>query len=148
MNYIKKITFVALAFAGISSVSAQHQNIINFSQLPTNAQNFIKTHFSEGNISLAWEETAYLSQKEYSVKLNDGTEIEFLANGDWEEVKTINGQVPLKIVPNTISSYIGKNFQNVSIKEIKRKRRGYEIELSNGLDLDFDKNGKFLRVDD
>lgn len=148
MNYIKKIAFVALAFVGINSVSAQNQNIINFSQLPANAQNFIKTHFSEGNISVAWEETAYLSKKEYSVKLNDGTEIEFLSNGDWEEVKTINGHVPSKIVPNAISAYVGKNFQNVSIKEIKRKRKGYAVELSNGLDLDFDKNGKFLRIDD
>jgi len=34
------------------------------------------------------------------------------------------------------------------IKEIKKKRTGYEVELSNGLDLEFNSKGKFLRMDD
>lgn len=148
MNYIKKIAFVALAFAGISSVSAQNQRFVSLSQLPTKAQNFIKTHFPAANITMALEETPYLSQKEYNVKLNDGTEIEFLENGEWEEVKAKGGKVPSQIIPVDIAQYIKNNFLGIDIQEIKKRKRGYEIELSNGLDLDFDKNGKFLRVDD
>ena len=37
---------------------------------------------------------------------------------------------------------------NVLIKEIQKERRKYEVSLSNGLDLDFNLNGKFLKIDD
>jgi hypothetical protein len=56
--------------------------------------------------------------------------------------------VPAKIVPAKISKYVHKNYPNVLIKEIQKERRKYEVSLSNGLDLDFNLNGKFLKIDD
>ena len=38
--------------------------------------------------------------------------------------------------------------QTTIIKEIQKERRKYEVSLSNGLDLDFNLNGKFLKIDD
>ena len=63
-------------------------------------------------------------------------------------VKARNGAVPTKIVPAKISKYVHKNYPNVLIKEIQKERRKYEVSLSNGLDLDFNLNGKFLKIDD
>ena len=47
-----------------------------------------------------------------------------------------------------IAQYLQKRYNNMPIKEIKKKRTGYEVELSNGLDLEFNSKGKFLRIDD
>ena len=40
------------------------------------------------------------------------------------------------------------NFPTVLIVKIERGRKGYSIEMNNGLDADFDTAGMFLRLDD
>lgn len=134
-------------FFALNVVSAQDKSI-RFEQLPTKAQTFVRTHFSEANVVSILEDTEYLVKKEYSVVLNDGSEIEFYSDGDWKEVKTRTGAIPSKIIPSAILQYVTKNFPNTFIKEIKKSRKGYEVEISNGLDLEFNKSGKFLRIDD
>ena len=147
MNKLKNFgTFIVMLFA-FNLVSAQQDTFIDFSQLPANAQTFIKTHFDVSKVASVWEDNEYLKRKEYSVRLNDGSEIEFYANGDWEEVKSING-VPAKIIPSTILQYVNKQFPKAFIKGIKKRRNGYEVEISNGLDLEFNKKGRFIRIDD
>jgi hypothetical protein len=32
--------------------------------------------------------------------------------------------------------------------KIKKSSRKYEVEISNGLDLEFNKKGEFIRIDD
>ncbi|CEN50951.1 conserved hypothetical protein [Capnocytophaga canimorsus] len=56
--------------------------------------------------------------------------------------------MPTEIIPQSISQYVQKNFPNVFVKEIKKRRSGYDVEISNGLDLEFNKQGKFIRIDD
>lgn len=141
-------SMVALvAIFGVQLVNAQN-NVITFEALPAKAQSFVKEHFSVQEVSGVYEDIEHLKQKEYSVYFNDGTEIEFFADGDWEEVKSRVGEVPSKIVPKEITQYVRKQYPNTQIRDIKKKRIGYEIELSNGLDLEFNKKGQFLRIDD
>lgn len=145
-NFTKLVTAIAIIFA-VNGASAQDK-VITFEQLPTKAQTFVKTHFSAQEIAGVYEDTDFVVRKEYSVYMNDGSEIEFYGDGDWEEVKVRVGQVPSQIIPATISQYIQKQYPNTGVKEIKKKKFGYEVELLNGFDLEFNKNGKFLRIDD
>ncbi|MDO4782398.1 MAG: PepSY-like domain-containing protein [Capnocytophaga felis] len=148
MRTFKKIGTLLVALFSVTFASAQNDKLISFNQLPAKAQSFIKEHFSEGNIASVWVDADYLLKKEYTVIFNDGSEVEFYSNGDWEEVKSRTGEIPAKIIPAGIARYVQKNFPNTFVKEIKKRRHGYEIELSNGLDLDFNRAGKFLRIDD
>ena len=68
--------------------------------------------------------------------------------GDWEEVKTRTQAVPAKLIPNGIAQYVKKTYPQSEIYKIQKKRYGYEVELANGLDLEFNANGQFLRIDD
>jgi len=43
---------------------------------------------------------------------------------------------------------VRKSFPNTAIKKIEKKRFGYDVELINGLDLEFDSKGNFKRIDD
>ncbi|WP_369695841.1 PepSY-like domain-containing protein [uncultured Duncaniella sp.] len=47
-----------------------------------------------------------------------------------------------------IATYVKQNHKGSRIIGIEKKRNGYEIELSNDLDLEFDKQGNFIRFDD
>ena len=56
--------------------------------------------------------------------------------------------VPANLVPANIATYVKSNFPGATIVKIDKERYGYDIELSNDLELKFNKNGKMLRVDD
>ena len=148
MNTLKKLSTVAFALFAFVVANAQEDGLIPVQSLPASAQTFINQNFSANNIVSVWQDNEKGRVEDYTVLFADGTEVEFRANGDWKEVKARNGAVPAKIVPAKISKYVHKNYPNILIKEIQKERRKYEVSLSNGLDLDFNLNGKFLKIDD
>lgn len=120
---------------------------IPFAQLPKVAQQFVKANFTS-EVSYVTVDNDLIG-KSYEVVLVDGTRIEFDGKGNWKDVDAEPGIVPKKIVPNAISNYVAKNFPGTSIKQIEKRRRGgYQVELSNGLELKFDSSLKFVRMDD
>lgn len=56
--------------------------------------------------------------------------------------------VPAKLIPANIANYVNKNFKGATIVKIDKEHYGYEVELSNGLDLKFNCNGSFMMIDD
>lgn len=147
MNTFRKIvTVVTVLFA--VNLAAANDVPIKFSELPQKAQTFVKTHFSESDIASVWKDTEMLLVEDYTVVFNNGTEIEFYPSGEWKEVKSRGTEIPAKIIPSGIAQYVSQNYNGQTIKEVKKKRYGYEVELSGGTDLEFSQNGKFLRIDD
>ncbi|GJH41762.1 hypothetical protein RCZ04_23120 [Capnocytophaga sp. HP1101] len=145
----KLLSFIAtflLTVVAVQSVSAK-DTPITFAQLPAKAQTFVKQHFKVEDIASVWKDDD-IHDKDYKVHFNDGTEIEFYANGDWEEVKSRTQAIPAKIIPNGIAYYVSKTYPQTNIYKIQKKRYGYEVELTNGLDLEFNAKGQFLRIDD
>ena len=71
--------------------------------------------------------------------------VDFNSKGQWTEVDCDGSEVPDAIVPVQIMTYVKGTYPNSRIKEIEKDRRGYEIKLSNNLELSFDK--KFNLVD-
>lgn len=145
-KFVKSILIMAVAMV---TMSAQAQEkVITVDQLPQAAQQFVKKHYDLMSVSHVIMEDELFSSKEYKVALADGTELEFDNKGQWTEVDPENKTVPVAIIPGNIRSYINKSFPNNDVKQISRSSRKYELELTSGLDLEFDRNGKFLRVDD
>ena len=121
---------------------------ITFDKLPAKAQNFVKTHFPKEEVASVWKDTEMLRVEDYTVALSNGTEVEFLPNGEWKEIKSRGSEIPASIIPSGIRDYVKKNYASSTIKDIKKKRYGYEVELTGDIDLEFNSKGKFLRVDD
>lgn len=145
---MKKILFLfGLFCASILGIGCEsHDKNITFSELPQQAQNFINSHFAERQISFVIKEDG-----EYEVRFNDGTKVDFSRKGEWETVDCNHLQVPQSVVallPQRIPSYIESNFAEAFITKIERERKSYNVELNNGLELEFNSNGDFLRIDD
>jgi putative periplasmic protein len=121
---------------------------IKFSELPQKAQTYVRTHFSESDVASVWKDTEMLLVEDYTVVLSNGLEIDFYPNGDWKEVKSRGTEIPSKIIPSGIFQYVSQNYNGQRIKELKKKRYGYKVELSGDIDLEFSQNEKFLRIDD
>ena len=115
-------------------------------QLPANAQEFIANQFPNSSISNVKVDKDDAKSK-YEVKLADGIEIDFNKKGDWTEIDCKNLIVPASLVPAAVAQYVQQQYADASIVKIERDRRGYEVKLSTGLELKFDSNGKFIKID-
>ena len=84
----------------------------------------------------------------YDVKLADGIELEFNSKGEWLEIDCKNKSVPSTFIPQAISKYMKANYNGHKTVKIERNRKGYELTLENGLEVDFDQFGGFLKLSD
>ncbi len=116
---------------------------IKKNELPQNAQNFLNQHFESTEISFILQD-----YDSYEVKFTNGWEIEFDKQGNWTEVDCQTVAIPDAIIPTNILNYVKQNFAQNYIVKISKERNRYDVELNNDLELEFDKNGNFIRIDD
>jgi hypothetical protein len=120
---------------------------IEFNELPSTAQNFIKKHFALEQPSFVLLDQGLVSN-EYEAVFNSGLKLEFAGNGDWTEIKCHEGEVPAVLIPKKIADYVARRYPTAVIKQLKRERYEWEVKLSGGLELTFDKNFKLVDIDD
>lgn len=137
-------TFLINAFA-LHAEDAHR--IITFEELPIKAQEFVTTYFSSQTIRFVRIEIE-VTKTDYTVRFENGMEIEFNSNGDWEEVESHSECLPSGFLNEMILNFLNKNHPNFCLNEIARDRHKIEVELANGLEIVFNKNGEFLRYDD
>lgn len=145
---MKKLLFAIVAMLGFA-VCAQAKDTYahDASVLPKAAQTVIADNF-KAKVSVVKIDKDFGRIREYEVTLTDGTEISFDRNGNWDNVEVNNAKsVPSAFVPKAISDYVGKNQKGTRIVGIDKERNGYDIELSNGVEMKFDKAGNFKRYD-
>lgn len=146
MKAMKFGVLIAAVFA-LQSVYAGTDRPIEVKELPAKAQAFIQTHFPDEQVSLAKRERD-LFETRYEVLLVNSVKLEFLGNGEWEEVDCRYQAVPDAIVPPQILNSVRERYPDVKITEINRDRRDYELKLANGLELVYDLQYRLVDIDD
>ena len=136
-----------VAMLAVVPMMADNDKIITREELPEQAQMFLTKHFENADVLYAKAERDMGVVTSYDVVLDGNVKVEFNRSGEWTSVDCEHGQVPDSVLPQGVLDYVTKKFAKAYVVEIERDRMGYEVKLSNDLDLDFDKNGKFLRVD-
>jgi uncharacterized protein YuzE len=121
--------------------------IIPVELLPAPAKTFVKKYFPQATIEYATKDTEFMGTT-YEVRLSDGTEVDFDKKGNWDNVDCKTKAVPASLVPAAIAQYVKAHYPNTVIVKIDKERGGYEIELSNDLDLKFNSKGKLIGIDD
>lgn len=118
------------------------------SVLPAAAKSTLANNFKAGVSVVKIEKTLGMI-KEYEVVLQDGTEISFDKDGNWENVETNkNKKVPSAFIPKGVQNFVSKTHPGTHVVGIDKERNGYDVELSNGIDIKFDKQGNFKKYDD
>lgn len=142
-----RMNFVVLLLALLAvALYANAQTELKTSQLPKGAHDFVKKYFSENAIVYA-ERDRDIFDKEYEVKLSDGTEIEFDYNGKWKKIEAKRNTVPVALLPAPIAAHILRQHATQNIVQAEKKSWGYEVELRNGAELEFNRKGQYLRTD-
>lgn len=140
------VLFVALV-AMHGAALASDDKPITVAELPSAAQQFIKTYFAADQVSMATVDPEWIN-KTYDVYFASGSKVEFDKAGQWKEVKCPASQVPAKIVPAAIQKLVHAQHAGAKIIKIDRDTYDYEVELSNGTELKFNKQGALIGYDD
>ena len=146
---MKRILSLTLALIALVSLGlyAANDRVIQSKQLPKAAQLFLAKHFAGRAVSFAKEDRDF-SGTTYDVLLAGGTEIEFTSTGEWKEVDGKHTALPLSFIPAPIVKTVRAQHAGDAIVQIERKRRGYKVELSSGLELQFDAHFQLVGYDD
>lgn len=146
MKILSKFALALMMLIGVQA--AAQETVIDQSQLPANAKNFVTKYFRMPLFLQAVKDKGMV-KTEYEVRLSDGSKLEFDGDGNWKEVESKTKSLSeMSFILQSIRDYAAKNFPTYQIRKIEKGSRKYEVKLTNGLELEFDLSGKFLRIDD
>ncbi|MDE7347426.1 MAG: PepSY-like domain-containing protein [Muribaculaceae bacterium] len=144
---MKNLLVILTVIIGAFSASARNNYSHNQEDLPIAAQTILKNNFKAG-VSHIKIEKDFGKIKEYDVILTDGTEVTFDSHGNWKDIEVRqNASVPATLVPKAIADYVNQNQKNAKITGIEKNRSGYEVELSNGVEMKFNSESRFIKYD-
>ena len=146
---MKKSVFflAALVCMMMQTVSTfAYDRLIPEEQLPAEAKAFIQKTFPGQTISYAIAD--FDGRKTYEVCLSNGIEVEFDKCGTWDKVNCNYSAVPAHLIPAAIANYVKAQYANANVVKIDKDRYGYEVELSNAVELKFDRHGQLMKIDD
>ena len=141
------VTLCLLLFGALIGLqSCDDEKNIAFDKLPQTARQFIGIYFPDQTVNRTRQEkdNGIVS---YEVRLTDGTEIDFLGNGEWKEIDCTPRALPAGLVPSGIARLIEKRFPERKVVKIERDRRDWEVELDDGTDLKFDLQFNLIDID-
>ena len=137
MKKMKYYSLIVWLLALVMMVSCEDVSV------PVQATAFIDQYFPESSVVLVEIENDE-GTREYSVWLNDGTKIEFDVQGNWKRVGRKKTGVPSILIPDTIMQYVKTHYPNNVVTKFSRKEYGYKLELSDDMDLRFNKQFQFI----
>ena len=142
------VNTLVMVIAVLTMTACNDEKTIQQDELPAAATTFIATYFSDATITHAQKENDGLLGREFTVYLNDATEIEFDRDGDWVSVDGAeDASIPTGFILVPIVTYVSTTYSDATISSIVKERNGFDVDLTNGLDLEFDPDGNFARVD-
>lgn len=148
MKKFLRILMIAICCMGSCNMvmNADNDKPISVNALPAKAQALLTKHFSYQKVVLATIESDIIG-KNYDVVLKNGTKLEFDKKGNLTEIDCKQGTVPALFIPQAIKNYLKANYAGQSVKKIEMNKNEYEVELTNGLDLTFNKHFQLIDID-
>ena len=148
MKRILRILMIAICYMVSCNMVANAGNNkpISVNALPAKVQTLLSQHFNGQKVILATIESSVVSRS-YDVVLQNGTKMEFDKKGNLKEIDCKQGIVPALLIPQAIKNYVKDNYAGKSVKKIEINKNEYEVELTNGLDLTFNKHFQLIDID-
>jgi len=155
---------------GVSNEEDEYQNLSD-TDLSSSIQQKITAYINENHSGETITEVEIENQI-IEVELSGNIELSFDLNGDFlgteaendhdndddndnddnendeNEYSSLSSSNLSQSVQQKISDYISTNYPNDTVTEVEIENQKIEVELSSGIELIFDINGNFVRLDD
>jgi len=133
-----------MTLSALLLVACDKEKVVHSDDLPATASGFITTHYSGKQILQVVKELDNLKTY-YHVYLNNGTKLDFSRQGSIKKVEGTD-EIPDTVIPLLILNYVNTNYPAAFIRGWDIDDTDQEIKLSTDIELEFDKNGNFLRI--
>ena len=143
MKSIKAILLLVAVLATSFNAKADHDQVISFKEMPEAAQALLKQYFANKVplvVTVDWDD--------YTIRYESGEKVEFDKQGNWKEIDCRSSLVPVELIPEEIKANINATFPNAIILKLDRNRRGYEVKLNNGLEVEYSPSFQVIDIDD
>jgi hypothetical protein len=128
-----------------SLISCEKEIILPPSEIPSEIQSFVLTHFPNNSVVQVVKDRDVL-KKTYDIYLSDGISLEFNSRKEVIEINS-NSSLPNSVMSEKITQFVATNYPSNFITYWELEARKQEIRLDNGIYLEFNLQGDFLRID-
>ena len=141
MNKIKLI----LILTAFTFLSCEKETLVQNDDLPAEIKTFITTYFPANNIIQSVKDRDGL-ELTYDIMLDGNISLEFNRK---KKIIDIDGiaKLPDAVIPSKILKYVSANYSGNAITGWELDDKNQQIVLDNGLELEFNMSGDFLRLD-
>lgn len=142
---LKLTSFLTLFFTILILTACDKDEVVPENELPASARDFIMTHFPEQTISQVVKDKERKSVS-FDVILDNGVDLDFKEDGTCTSIEGFV-RLPDSVIPENILAYVNANYPENFIIEWELDRNEQEVKINSGVELKFDLNGTFLRVE-
>ena len=143
---MKKLLF-PLAFALLALTSCDNEKVLDETNLPGQAKEFIEAHYPDAVVNRVIRDRDDL-QTSYEVILDNQAQLEFDRTGECYSVEGGgNAKIPDSIIPTKVLEYVNENYAGEFVTEWEKDKTTQEVKLSSRKELVFNLSGTFLRID-
>jgi len=142
---IKRFFAICTIIGTISFTGCSQDIVIKTDDIPNEISAYITANFPNQLITQATKDKDGLDVS-YEINLNDLTELDFNRKKEITGIDR-NSKLPDSVVPEKILNYVKNNYPYSAITSWKIDDNNQEIEVDNGLDLEFNLSGDFISID-
>lgn len=145
-----KNAFFVLGLASMVFVSCKKDKdnedvVLSDADIPAQIKNYVTLHFASGSINKAVKDKEPNSIT-YDVYLSNGTELEFDQNFNIIDIDG-SAKLPDSVIPEKILNYVTEKYPGNYITGWELEANYQQVQLNNNVELEFDTEGNFLRID-
>ena len=132
---------VALLFASVLFADM----VVPISALPQSARSFIQGTFPNAQIFKVERDDG-----KFKAKLNNGVEIKFFPNGEWESIDSDYTPIPPTVLPNAVQNALKNSYPQALITDVEKEFGNYKIKLNNMTEFFISSSGQLIgqKMDD
>jgi hypothetical protein len=133
----------------LTSCSSDDDNIndvlLTEAEIPKAIKTYIETHFPSNTIIRVEKDTEN-NIITYDIYLSENINLDFNSAFDIIDIDGVI-QLPSSVIPPSILNYVSANYPNNVITDWELEFNHQQVELNNNLELEFEMNGDFIRID-
>ena len=123
----------------------------DINDLPEAASDFVNQNFANVEVDKIDTNDSWYNMSDsetYEVELSNGIELDFNKRGEITEIENDEAEnVRRTAFDRSVWDYVERNYADAVIINYEVEKDGYDLELDDGTELSFDKEGSFLEED-
>ncbi|ACN83028.1 PepSY-like domain-containing protein [Brachyspira hyodysenteriae] len=137
---MKKLSIFLASLFILSASSLFADMVVPPSALPQQANAFIQRAFPGAQI---WK--VERDGRKFDVQLSNGVSIDFLGNGDWENIDSEYAPIPDAAFPPAVIQAVKNAYPQAAVIDAEKEWGNYKLKLNNMMELMVTGNGQIMR---